>query len=83
MNFDDYLNEALKVKYVVRKNKKIKKWKTNRKGYRVEYDANGNRTKINGVEYVFDTYEKLFFLHSFLIFPCCSIYFYYISLLYE
>ena len=41
MNFEDYINEALKVKYVVRKNKKTKKYKTDRPGkYRVEYDAN-------------------------------------------
>ena len=41
MNFEDYINEALKVKYVVRKNKKIKKYKTDRPGkYRVEYDSN-------------------------------------------
>ena len=47
MNFEDYINEALKVKYVVRKNKKIKKWKTDRPGkYRVEYDENGKPREV-------------------------------------
>ena len=49
MNFNDYLadlDEALKVKYVVRKNKKVKKWKTDKKGYRVEYDENGKPREV-------------------------------------
>lgn len=46
MNFNDYLDEALKVKYVVRKNKKVKKWKTNKPGWRVEYDANGKPREV-------------------------------------
>ncbi len=41
MNFEKYLNEALKVKYVVRDKKRVKKYKTTRPGkYRVEYDEN-------------------------------------------
>ena len=37
------LNEALRVKWVIRKGKRKKKYVTTRKGkYRVEYDANGN-----------------------------------------
>lgn len=46
MNFNDYLNEALKVKYVVRKNRRVKKWKTDKKGYRVEYDENGKPREV-------------------------------------
>lgn len=47
MNFEQYIDEALKVKYVVRKNKKVKKWKTTRPGkYRVEYDANGKPREV-------------------------------------
>lgn len=46
MNFNDYLNEALKVKYVVRGNKRIKKYKTTRKGYRIEYDENGKPREV-------------------------------------
>lgn len=46
MNFNDYLDEALKIKYVVRKNRRVKKYKTNRKGYRVEYDANGKPHEV-------------------------------------
>ena len=46
MNFEDYLNEAIKYKYVVRRNKRIKKAKTNRPGYRIEYDANGNPREV-------------------------------------
>ena len=49
MNFNDYLadlNEALKVKYVVRKNKKVKKWKTDKPGWRVEYDENGKPREV-------------------------------------
>lgn len=49
MNFEDYLtdlDEALKVKYVVRKNKKVKKWKTDKAGWRVEYDANGKPREV-------------------------------------
>ena len=34
---DNELDEAIKVKYVIRGKKKVKKFKTNRKGYRVEY----------------------------------------------
>lgn len=41
MNFESYLNEALKIKYVVRDKKRVKKYKTTRPGkYRVEYDEN-------------------------------------------
>jgi len=47
MNFDDYLNEALKVKYVVRDRKKVKKYKTTRPGkYKVQYDANGKPHEV-------------------------------------
>ena len=49
MNFNDYLadlDEALKVKYVVRKNKKVKKWKTDKPGWRVEYDENGKPREV-------------------------------------
>lgn len=46
MNFNDYIDEALKVKYVVRKNKRVKKFKTTRKGYRVEYDENGKPREV-------------------------------------
>ena len=40
MNFNDYLNEALKRKKVVRNNKVKWKYKTDKPGYRVEYDEN-------------------------------------------
>lgn len=51
MNFNEYIedqmNEALYVKYVVRGNKKTKKWKTTRPGkYRVEYDENGKPREV-------------------------------------
>ena len=47
MNFNDYLNEALKIKYVVRDKKRVKKYKTTRPGkYRVEYDANGKPREV-------------------------------------
>lgn len=47
MNFEQYIDEALKVKYVVRKNRKVKKWKTDRPGkYRVEYDENGKPKEV-------------------------------------
>ena len=46
MKFEDYLNEAIKYKYVVRRNKRVKKAKTNRPGYRIEYDANGNPREV-------------------------------------
>ena len=51
MNFNEYMedqmNEALFVKYVVRGNKKVKKWKTTRPGkYRVEYDENGKPREV-------------------------------------
>lgn len=47
MNFEEYVNEALKVKYVVRNNRKVKKYKTTRPGkYRVEYDENGKPKEV-------------------------------------
>ena len=47
MNFEEYVNEALKVKYVVRNNRKVKKYKTTRPGkYRVEYDENGKPREV-------------------------------------
>lgn len=38
MNFEDYVNEALKVKYVVRKGKKVKKFKSTKDNYKVQYE---------------------------------------------
>lgn len=48
MNLDEYaLQEALRVKYVVRNGKRVKKWVTTRKGkYRVEYDENGKPREV-------------------------------------
>lgn len=41
------LDEALKIKYVVRNGKKVKKWKTDRQEkYRVEYDVNGKPREV-------------------------------------
>lgn len=46
MNFEEYCNEALKVKYVVRNGKRKKKWVTTKKGkYKVEYE-NGRPKEV-------------------------------------
>ena len=50
MNFENYIettiNEALKKKKVVRKNKVKWKWKTDKPGWRVEYDENGKPREV-------------------------------------
>ena len=47
-NLEDYaLNEALRIKWVVRNGKRVKKWVTTKKGrYRVAYDENGNPKEV-------------------------------------
>lgn len=51
MNFEDYVNEALKVKYVIRKGKKIKKFKSTKDNYRIQYkDGKPKEVRIKASE---------------------------------
>ena len=47
-NLEDYaLNEALRIKWVVRNGKRVKKWVTTKKGrYRVAFDKDGNPKEV-------------------------------------
>lgn len=46
------LDEALHVKYVIRKGKKKKKWKSDKPGFKIQYDKNGipHEKRITGAE---------------------------------
>lgn len=49
---EQVLDEALKLKYVIRKGKRKKKWKSDKPGFKIQYDKNGmpREKRLTGAE---------------------------------